>query len=259
MWKVLRYVAVGILFFMAVFFNVNNTINTMESSEQARIADIGDSMAEALENSAVNVLEKNLDPNMKARGISVIKDTDSSGRLLSEADVKNNISREVANEFKEYQSTFNKVIDIGGGQQKPLFEYEILAPSNALGQSKKGADRFANNLRDYGSEVSLGNFGSKQKIDNKFGSLYVNVDGGNTSLKDAGDTRDREQMRSGMYPQYNATLRIRFYSILRSKNLKKVSADGTLHTTPEFGAPYELDYPISVTIRHVNTEDPNYN
>ena len=88
MWKVLRYVAVGILFFMAVFFNVNNTINTMESSEQARIADIGDSMAEALENSAVNVLEKNLDPNMKARGISVIKDTDSSGRLLSEADVK---------------------------------------------------------------------------------------------------------------------------------------------------------------------------
>lgn len=259
MWKVLRYVALGILFFMAVYYNVNNTVDTMESSEQARIADIGDSMAEALENSAVNVLEKNLDPNMKARGISVIKDTDANGRILNETDVKNNISRDVAREFKEYQKGFNRVIDIGGGQKRPIFEYEILEPENALGKAKKGADRFSNNLRDYGSEVSLGTFGSKQLLDRNFGSLYANIDGGNKSLKDAGDTRDRERMRSGMYPQYNATLRIRFYSMLRTKNIKKISADGKLHTKPEFGAPYELDYPISVTIRHVNTEDANYN
>lgn len=216
------FVSILVLFFMAVWWNVNQTVDTMASTESARIADIGDSMAEALETSAVNILEDNLNSDYKARGVSVI---DNVNGKYGADEIKYEISRLVETEFAEYTQGFNRKINTGRGERN-LFDYEILInPVN---------------------DISIGNINTLKEERGK-GSKYGNVRDLNQ------DVLDRESMGAGDFPYYKATLRIKFWSAMGPKNYVK-DKDGN----KKFGPRYDLEYPITAIVRHVNTETQEY-
>lgn len=216
------FVSILVLFFMAVWWNVNQQIDTMSSSESARISDIGDSMAEALETSAVNVLETNINPDYKTRGVSVI---DNINGKISETEIKEEIKKQVEDEFEEYTQGFNRKINTGRGV-KPLFEYKILIKPS--------------------KDISIGQVNSLKNIQGS-GSKY-----GNVRNMDQ-DTIDRENMGLGDYPYYKATLKIKFWSAMAPKNYT-IDSSGK----KKFGPKYELEYPITAVVRHVNTESQEY-
>ena len=236
------------LFFVLVITNITNTVDSLKASEDMRLADIGQSMQEALETVALNVLEDNIDQDMKARGVSVLGEKyvgtfgnnfDTDRNCRDEECIKNRIRRQIRGQYPEYVDRFNTVIDVNGnGDMRNIFSYEI--------------------LDDQPDDIGIGEatvYGDTGR------ERYFNQRVRDQETKHRLDSRQKYLLARANNPYYMATLRVSFYSMMPTENTKTDAANGQIFDNSGNTAArpvHIVEYPIRVEVRHVNTETDTY-